>query len=102
MKNLFLIVLSLTVLLPATSHAANLNGKTVYADVNGLVCDFCAQSLKKVFGKKEAVEKINVNLDDKVITITFKEGQSLSHEEIEKVIVDSGYDLVGIRETQDE
>ena len=72
-------------------------GGTVYADVNGLVCDFCARALEKVFGKQEAVESINVDLDEKVITIHFNEGQKLDDETITQLIADSGYDVREIR-----
>ena len=72
-------------------------GGTVYADVNGLVCDFCARALEKVFGKQEAVESIKVDLDTKVITVHFNEGQSLDDETITELITDSGYDVEEIR-----
>ena len=72
-------------------------GGTVYVDVNGLVCDFCSRALEKVFGKQEAVESINVDLDEKVITIHFNEGQNLDDETITKLITDSGYNVREIR-----
>jgi len=90
MKHLFLtfaVLLAFT--LPA--HAQT------YVDVNGLVCDFCAQSLKKVFSKEEAVEDIDVNLDTKVVTINFKDGLSLDDEMITKLVTDSGYNVEAIR-----
>lgn len=70
---------------------------TVEVDVNGLVCDFCARALEKVFSKKDEVSSIDVNLNKKLITIHFKEGQTLSDETITKLIVDSGYSIEGIR-----
>ena len=70
---------------------------TIYADVNGLVCDFCARALEKVFGKQEEVNNINVDLDTKIITINFKDGKSLTDEAVTKLITDSGYDVRGIR-----
>ena len=83
-------------LLSMNSFALHSNG-TVYADVNGLVCDFCARAIGKVFKKEKAVESIDVNLDDKVITIHFSEGQVLEDEKIIKLINDSGYDVVRLR-----
>jgi len=72
-------------------------GGTVYVDVNGLVCDFCARSLEKVFGKQEAVESIEVDLDKKIVTIHFNEGLSLDDETIRELITDSGYNVRAIR-----
>ena len=76
---------------------ANHPGGMVYADVNGLVCDFCARALEKVFGKQDAVESINVNLDEKRITIHFNEGQTLDDKTIAQLIMDSGYNVRDIR-----
>lgn len=95
MKKLFLtiaILLSLSV----PVHATNAGG-TVYADVNGLICDFCARALEKVFGREEAVESIDVNMNTKVVTVNFNEGQSLEDEKIKKLITDAGYDVRDIR-----
>lgn len=68
-------------------------GGTVNVDVNGLVCDFCARALEKVFGKQQAVESINVNLDTKMIQIHFNKGQSLNDATITRLINDSGYNV---------
>ncbi len=65
----------------------------VQVSVNGLVCDFCARALEKVFGAQEAVKNIHVNLDTKIITIHFKEGQSLDDVMVKQLINDAGYDV---------
>lgn len=67
---------------------------TIVAKVNGLVCDFCAQALKKVFKKEAAVESLNVDLDAGEVRIALKEGQTLSDERVAKLIRKSGYSLV--------
>jgi copper chaperone CopZ len=95
MKKLFLIT---TLLISFSTAAFSAHpGGTVYADVNGLVCDFCARALEKVFGKQEAVESRDVDLDKKVITIHFNEGQKLAEEVITKLSLDSGYNVREIR-----
>lgn len=76
-------------------------GGTVYADVNGLICDFCARALEKVFGREEAVDSIKVDMDSKVVTIHFNEGQTLGDDRIEELITDSGYDVRDIRHDQE-
>ena len=38
-------------------------------NVNGMVCDFCAQSIEKVFMKRIEVKGINVNLEDQKVVI---------------------------------
>lgn len=64
----------------------------VKVGINGLVCDFCARALEKVFGRQESVTGIDVNLDSKIVTINFK-GAPLDDEVITKMINDSGYDV---------
>lgn len=98
MKKLFTIFTMILILSTSNAYAGK---QTIYADVNGLVCDFCAQALTKVFSKKDQVENIDVNLDTKIITINFKEDQILSHEVIEQLITDAGYNVVKIRHSSD-
>tara|TARA_E500000331_G_C17197112_1_gene687618 strand:- start:8 stop:319 length:312 start_codon:yes stop_codon:yes gene_type:complete len=64
--------------------------------VNGLVCDFCARSIEKLFSKKESVETINVDLEKMLITIYLKKGKNLNNATIIKVVNDSGYDVTEI------
>ncbi|MBI1300587.1 MAG: heavy-metal-associated domain-containing protein [Alphaproteobacteria bacterium] len=71
-------------------------GQVVKVGVNGMVCDFCARAIEKVFSKNEAVETVNVNLTEKQITASLKDGAQLSDEEITKMVNDSGYALVDI------
>ncbi len=88
------LTLTLTTLILFTNAAY---ASTAKVDVNGLVCDFCARALEKVFGKQDAVENINVDLDKKIVTINFKEGQNLDDETLTKLITDSGYAVEKIR-----
>ena len=78
-----------------TDNAA-LEGRIVQAKVNGMVCDFCAQSLTKVLNRNDAVEDIDISLETRLITITVRDGMSLSDEEVEKAVYWAGYDLVKI------
>lgn len=95
MKKIFLITTLLITLSVPT--LAMQGGNKVYADVNGLICDFCARALEKVFGQEETVESIDVNMDAKVVTIHFKEGEMLDNETITQLILNAGYDVREIR-----
>jgi copper chaperone CopZ len=79
---------------PVTQSAAT--GETVTASVNGLVCDFCAASIKKVFRKEAAISDVKVDLDAGKVVLTFKPGQSLADDRIKTLIKQSGYALTGI------
>lgn len=72
----------------------------VTAKVNGMVCDFCARAVTKVFGKEEAVDTVHVDLDRGEIHVTLKAGADLSDERVSDLVKKSGYDLVSVeRET---
>ena len=72
----------------------------VTAKVNGMVCDFCARAVTKVFGKQDAVENVHVDLDNGEIHVTLKPGAEISDEKVADLVKRSGYDLVSIeRET---
>ena len=91
-----LIILSLLLLLAAPAEAAH-GGKHIFVTINGLVCDFCAVSMKKVFMKKAPVAVVDVNLTTKIVTIGLKTGQALSDDEITRGVTDAGYAVVGIK-----
>ena len=75
--------------------------KTIYIDVQGLVCDFCAQSIDKVFSKQVGVEKVDVNLNDGRVTVkmadVFEDDEvGISDETIIKLLQDAGYEVTAI------
>lgn len=63
--------------------------------VNGMVCAFCAQGIKKKFST-EPVEKVEVDLDKKLVSLEFKPGKTLSDEQIQTAIKEAGYKVVKI------
>jgi len=70
--------------------------KKINVFVNGLVCDFCARSIEKIFKKDESVSNIEVNLEKMLITIYVNENKILNDKTIKKLINDSGYDVMEI------
>lgn len=91
MKKYLMLIALLLIAVPAFAATGNVNVK-----VNGLVCDFCAQSLTKLFEKEPTVNTVKVNLDDGLITLDLKEGQTLADDTIKKLVADSGYTVTGI------
>jgi len=81
---------------PNTDADPAASAQTVTAKVNGLVCDFCAQAVRKVFKKQDAVESVNVDLDNGEIVLGLKAGATMDDQTIEKLIRKSGYSLVSI------
>lgn len=77
---------------PLTAHA-----EQITIGVKGMVCSFCAQGIKKTFSRDKAVEKVDVDLDKKLVFITTAKGQNLSDEVIKETIVDAGYEVTDIK-----
>jgi len=64
--------------------------------VKGMVCSFCAQGIRKTFGKLAAISKVDVDLDNKLVNLGLKEGAILSDKDIEQRIHDAGYEVLKI------
>lgn len=96
MKIILSVFTAIILLTTAPAFAAEKTDDIV-VKANGMVCDFCAQSLKKVFGKEDSVNDIAVNLDDQTITIDTKNGQTLSDEKIKELVEWGGYDFGSIK-----
>jgi copper chaperone CopZ len=71
----------------------------ITAKVSGMVCDFCAQAMKKVFSKEAAVSAVAVDLDKGEVRLTMKPGQTIDDAALKKLIAKSGYALTGIERT---
>ena len=87
--------LGLLTLIPISAFA-----EEITVTVKGMVCSFCAQGIKKTFGKIDNVKSVNVDLDKKVVKLDVKDGSATNDKEIEKTINDAGYDVVKIERTK--
>lgn len=93
MKKLtFILAITLFTNTAFTAVATNVD----YVKVNGLVCDFCAQALEKVFGEEATVDGVDVNLDDKVVVVNYKGDEKLPEARLKTLIENAGYDMVGM------
>lgn len=78
------------------------NGEVVEVKAFGLVCDFCANALEKVFMRQDEVSGIDVSLAKHQILIALKEDQQLNDEEITQLVIDSGYNVKEINRSSSE
>ena len=101
MKTIFTIVTATTLLL-TTPAVASVDAAqcedTINVKVNGLVCDFCARALEKVFGKRDEVAGIKVDLDNSHVAVLIKPGQTMDDETLTELITDSGYNVTDINQ----
>lgn len=90
MKNRIVQILMLTALISGAPTAWASNNITVH--VKGMVCDLCARGLTKgfnAFKEKAVLEDFKVELAKHTVSLTVKEGASISNEQITKVVEDS-------------
>lgn len=93
MKKFILTFVLSAFFLSAPSFAS---GSSVTVHVSGLVCDFCARAVEKMFGQKDEVSVVKVDLDKKTVAIDFKDNQSIDDKTITTLITDSGYNVISI------
>ena len=72
-------------------------GEPIVADVLGVVCDFCALAMNKIFGKREEVAAIYVDLDTKALSLVLVPGASMSDQTIADLAVQAGYRIAEVR-----
>ena len=88
-----IVLVSIFFLLSLNVLSAAEDSYDITIHVKGLVCDFCARSVEKTFSKTKVVEDINIDLDNGVIGLGLKNGETLSDEKIKELIKANGYAL---------
>jgi copper chaperone CopZ len=64
--------------------------------VDGMVCDFCVQSLKKIFLKEKGVKNIDISLTDKLLTLILADDTALDDKKIKELVDYAGYKVTTI------
>jgi copper chaperone CopZ len=87
----FILAVLLTLAMPVMAAA-----ETITANVNGMVCGFCAKAIQKSFQKSSAVQSVKVDLDKKIVTLVLKPKAALADADLTKTILDAGYSVTKI------
>lgn len=89
--------------LPALAQSQSAQTAPFAADVvvavNGLVCDFCAQAIERSFRRRAEVNAVRVDLTAKLVSIDFRENQTLDDATIRDIITRAGYTVTDVRRT---
>lgn len=75
----------------ATAAPEASKANQVEVAVQGMVCPFCAQGIEKKFKEFKQVDTVDVDLDKKLISLKFKDGQRLTDKEINETVKNAGY-----------
>ena len=70
--------------------------QTIKAEVNGMVCAFCAQGIEAKLRSLSQTKDVFVDLKNKIVAVELKDGQALSHDKVKELIKDAGYDVAKI------
>jgi mercuric ion binding protein len=70
--------------------------RSIKADVNGLVCAFCAAAIEKRLKSLSEVKSVYVDLSRKIVAVELKDGKDITPDKIAEEIKDAGYDVVTI------
>lgn len=70
---------------------------TLAAEVNGMVCAFCAQGIEKNLRALPATQDVVVDLPGRVVAVQLKDGATLDAAKLAEVVRDAGYDVVSVK-----
>lgn len=59
-------------------------------------CAFCAEGIKRTFGKLDTVKNTIVDLDAKLVTVSFQPSKTMDDATLTKLVKNAGYDVVKI------
>lgn len=76
-----------------TAFAAN----SIYAEINGMVCAFCAKGINKKLREQESTQDVWVDLKSRMVIVELKEQKTMSLEAFTKLIKDAGYDVASVK-----
>lgn len=80
----------------APNQAVQTQTEVATIAVNGLICDFCVQTVKRMAGQRAEIARADVDLDHGRVTITFKPGQTMTDQALRTLITNAGYAVVSI------
>lgn len=89
MKNFSLITLFVAAAFGAQASFAD----TLKIKVDGMVCGFCASSIEKKMRANQATADVYVSLENKIVAVSEKTGQTLDDAVLKAQIADSGYEV---------
>lgn len=69
---------------------------TIKAEVNGMVCAFCAKGIEKKLKSLPETQSTFVDLSHRIVVLELKEGQHVTDSAFSQVIQDAGYSVSNI------
>ena len=83
------IALFIATLFSANAWAAS----SIKAEVNGMVCAFCAKGIEKKLKALPQAQSVFVDLKQHIVVLELKDGQNVPLDDFSQIIKDAGYDV---------
>lgn len=80
-----------------TASFANPGTARIEVNINGMVCSFCVQGIERKLRSLPATQAARVDIKNHLVDITLRPGQSISDDQLRKLIRDAGFDVRSIR-----
>lgn len=87
MKNLIVILLALTIFSFEIVYA----GQKTSLKVDSMTCASCAGAIERELKKYPEISSVDISVSKGTVSVDFKNGKHLSHEELKKAIEKAGY-----------
>ena len=86
----------LLVLFISMSLCGAAGADTITATIHGNACNLCATAIEKTFRAQPEVKSVDVDLENRVVTIETKPRQTMDDAKIKKLLADAGYAVVTV------
>jgi len=74
---------------------------TIKVTIKGMACDFCTSAIEKTFRAEPEVKAVDVDLENKLVTIQTRQGQTMDDSKIRRLLSNAGYKVTAVaREKQ--
>ena len=68
----------------------------IKATIKGTACDLCAAAIEQTFKAQPEVKSVDLDLENRVVTIETKRGQTMDDTKMKKLLADAGYAVVSV------
>jgi len=69
---------------------------TIKVTIKGMACDFCTSAIEKTFRAQPEVKAADVDLENKLVTIQTRQGQTMDDSKIRKLLGNAGYSVAAV------
>jgi len=82
---------------PNNQIPQQLSDNQILITTQGMVCDFCASGLERLFGYHDAVNNVAIDFDTGSVLLNIHPNKIITDDAIKDVITGNGFDLVSIK-----